>query len=461
MHLLLAILLPILFVLTIIAALLLYCFLKRRAARSRCARELEHRAQWLDPEYIERVRLEMLDLDPNKVQLRPGERGGYGYGSATGYGYGFDYPQRPAAAATQTQTQLQTPGQTTTRTASVRATLGKKWSADTGTVAIDMHAVRHAIGRDPKDPSWLDRGKMSGAVVPRDPLDEGERGAARLHRARKVRLGSTATSVTRVTADGSPVLLGKSSQPSVKSLYSCEDDAAGARGAKPTAPGSGSNLHMRSPPPSEAEWMSSSSLRRLADTNTTTNVMGRPPPAFDPQGSLRASQIGLAVPFPKTSFAPVAPAGMSVRNVSRDSVVSKIIEQYAQSEQEKYKEGALTGDGYEELWKIDWAARRARAEDHSRRLSRIESEVAAWRKEGDVGGMVTTWGKTRGRFGMGSEATVGGTVEGSVASRTELLAGMRSKDDAEASGGKATAGNEEVVRGMLKDRLSAVKGFFG
>ena len=190
-----AIVVPLLLLLMIFS--FLGYWLHRRSINQRKARELEKRAEWLDPEYIELVRRELLGLDPDKTS----------------------YPS----------------------------------SAADGTKGQDFNELG-MVG----DMAWRSRGSF------------------RLT-SRNVRVSSRGLR-TRTTENGSPVALNRKNMGSSITLSEGEWFSI-----DPSLATTDNNI----PPQSEAQSQSQKPHRL-------------PPPFFDPRGSRRESQIGLAIPLPRS-----------------------------------------------------------------------------------------------------------------------------------------------------------------
>lgn len=217
---------------------------RSRARNKKRARELEKRAEWLDPAYVARVRQEMMGLDLSKI-------------TGTEDVSSLDHQQGHRRTVTELAT----------------------WTADTANAAVDISA------------GWLNRGETLGSL--------------RAQSRSTSTFNARPTPRIRTTADGSPILLPTSTSFHRHSLSS--DDF----------------VHHS---PLEGEWLSNNSLTALTSPSLSLPTT-QPPPPFDPRGSMRESQIGLALPFP--SLPPP-------QSHTADTLIA----------------GNLTGDGYENMWRV-------------------------------------------------------------------------------------------------------------
>lgn len=397
-------------VLSILATLALWAcvwfWFRRRLKNKKRARELEKRAEWLDPAYVARVRQEMMGLDPSKTSRTDG--GEY---------------------------------------ANIRRSIN-----ELGTFTN--------IGVD-EDMRWTNRGKMSGSLghQPRSTL----RPLPRI----------------RTTDKGSPLPLPNRCRPTQDPSWDFP-------------------LHHN---PSEGEWLSNSTLPRALTSSRHSSlseepdITALPAPYFDPRGSMRESQIGLALPLPRSLSA-------------------------------SGPRGNLTGDGYEAFWRTD--------RSRSRRLSPGARQGLGIGANGDVrmplqesddpeaeesflsglSNETTRVGSESLSHGTGqkppvsskprdsrswSSETVGHAHPAQHQSRhlspvsapalltvthTQLVPFSREREEAthvslpgrlgagqrwkvfrgsrEMKAGEVDgSGNEDVVKGMLRERLGLVKGLFG
>ena len=317
-------------ILLIVLAVLIAVFLRRRRARralnARHARDLERRADWLDPAYTARIRAQMTAMDPTKVD-----------------------PTHGTAATNETDV-MELPVWNDSQQQQRRAN--------------DLNADEITV--------WTNRGNMSGSLGSR--VQEEQSDETQVPSASRPLPGVLrARTRTATTEEGSPVLVpyefGRNGSGSLdrrgdsnvdlslqRAMWSPLDGGQQHHQQYPSyhRPDYATGARLKDSPP-EGEWLSNSdgkskekekshSETSLDASNnaskhdlsspTITN-MDIPPPLFDPRGAIvRESQIGLALPFPSPEEKNAA-----------------------------HEEGKLTGDGYESLWR---SRRRGRAGDRAR-----------------------------------------------------------------------------------------------
>jgi hypothetical protein len=430
---------------TALLALLLYLFFRQRSINRRRARELERRAEWLDPNYVNNIRRQMQAMDPTKVGVAVDRDRGNG----------------PSQEGTELSI----------------------WNPD----------VRNKVGALPEGTEdkarWTNRGKMSGSLGSRSGEQEQD-----------IQTQTRPFPRTRITDKGSPLQLPYSN----KLNASRSGDLGVQRIGWSPIDNDNSTLvddsHQQSrrfiaptlkDSPSEAEWLSSSNIKLKTKSRSTLNLnlnlnanpsfpslhsttspTDVPPPLFDPRGSMHESQIGLALPFPPALYPrdreradhlttyPYAAHPHAADDPTVTTIMTAAESQLPMTT--PYEETKLTGDGYESHWRA-----RSRGRPALGSTSANDRTVAKDEDEYERLGLLTAKGRrdhmtarerlealeTRLALLTRHPSREEGLNQGQ---NEEKQVGSQSEDELGEEDGK-----KEVAKSMRKERLDVVKGLFG